>query len=313
MRLRKGLTATTFAGLALILGAASFAWACSEPMGPYLNPLNPNSGPSGTDVEVSGGQWAVGSVEIRLGVGGPLLAEATVKGGTRGVFSSMVRIHAPAGTLNVAASQDGTTRVMPFEVTGATASTGSQGGSSPDDSTGGSASGATTAYSSGDGSTTGSTGQGSATAGTGGVATRPSGIGGIPEERQAEPVPGQTPAQAAPGAASGSGSRVARLPAGAPGSVTAPAASATERPGGSSAAEVEAAASLRRTVDGAGSGFAVGSTAPGLTDQAQAPAQSSSPPVGALAGLFGVGLAALFGGFATASLRRRRAPSSPND
>ena len=75
------------AAVAIVLGASSYAFACSASA--YLGPLSPNAGPRGTEVTVTGSSWAasssrstdsnasVGPVEIRWGSeSGPILGTA---------------------------------------------------------------------------------------------------------------------------------------------------------------------------------------------------------------------------------------------
>ena len=72
------------AAVAVVLGASSYAFACSASA--YLGPLSPNAGPRGTEVTVTGSRWSAsagenriaGPVEIRWGDQyGPVLATAT--------------------------------------------------------------------------------------------------------------------------------------------------------------------------------------------------------------------------------------------
>jgi hypothetical protein len=232
-------------------------------------------------------------------------------------FTTDVKIPANAepGVYTIYFVQDQLVARTSFEVTPAEPSAGSGGGSDDDGRSGqtsASTSGSGEQSSPSGGRTTGSTsggggGGGSATPGAGGAQTfaNPSrGNDPAVSEPANSPAPPQSPAATRPGALAGSGGQA--VFAGSMG-IASPASEASPTP---PVDQQPATMSSRAVSSDLYSGFKTSDEASLLPDVADSgPATAPFGNAGLIAAIFTLSLVALFGGFAVAELRRRRAVS----
>lgn len=323
MNARRGVLTAGVGAFAASLAAASVAWGCASVTSPYLDALEPRTGPAETTVVVRGGNWEAHTpVDLSWAPTGQRLGTASPSGG--GAFSVRVTIPREAEkgvdyVDYVRATQLSTTK-------GRTVANTPFGVDSPADDgspdvpeqrveavTSASTSGGTprrgTTEEQQQTSPSGSTGQ--APSGSGGIPARPSGAAAPADssaapQADAAPVAGSAPAaaerqrqaaaQAArPGAGSATNSGL-NLPA------PATPAPATPAPGDG---EQRVAAPAGSATGDLWSGFAGGTAPePGLVSLPE-PDRSLSPLAVGVGGL-GIGLVALFAGFGLAEVRRRR-------
>lgn len=296
----------------VMLGAASFAWACTTQA--FVSGLSPEFGPSGTRVTVTGERFTPGPVQVRWnGTNGPVLA--TTNGPN---FSVTITI--PAATPDfytiLAVGTEGRAPAT-FEVTPASATESGGFRSSPTSGSsttpsGSSTEGSTTAPSSG--TSAGTSSQPSSTAGTqaapagsGGASFAEPGQAGIPAEAgatTAEPSATASPAGAGATAAAGS-AEVNRTPSNQTSTAGSPSPSGATEPTLAAAADDQATVSPRSAWGDLQSGFAEGpSRSASLIDEGPASSGPSPAVVGAL--MLSGGLAAMSAGFGIAGARRRR-------
>lgn len=323
------------AAATVVLAAASMAWACSVQSSVMFRNSHGTSsssyGPAGSGVTLEGTGWREGSVEVRWNsAAGELLARPAA--GPDGSFSVAVTIpgQAKPGVYTIYFVQPAPTRDVSqqvarasYEVTPSDSSSpapnGGGSGGAPAHQNSSSTSGTESQSSSGGGRSDASTSGGRSTSGSGSSA---------PSEGGTHSFAGPPP-RSAPGSQPEPVGQPADQPAG---RVTT-AAPATDRSGAvaTSGGQAVFAGSLattsaqpatppapgdERVVAGPAatsvsgdlySGFASGGDASLLPDFDATPAAGGPAPAALGVGLLGLSLVALFGGFAAAEARRRKA------
>lgn len=298
---------------ALALGGASVAWACAS-IQPKVSSQGTSSGPAGSQITLTGRDFAPGRVEIRWNtLTGQMLGEALGPS-----FSVSVTIPNAAVGMHyiLAVPSVGNRATMPFEVTaparqgtgssGATGSTGATTSAGEEDSTASNTSGNSSGVdnSTAGSSTTGSDGQTSTEGSASGSTTATSSS----EQAKVATREPNTAATSSPRAASvGTPAPQRQSPAASanPAVVTTPAGQAVF--GGSSAPSIEAPSTASVSGD-TWSGFGASAKPSLLADEVTASESaptSSASTVGVA--LLGGGLVALFAGFAAAESARKRA------
>lgn len=315
MRVRRGL-ASGLAVLVVMIGAASFAWACTIQAELYVSP---GSGAASSLARVSGSGFGNSPVEIRWGgANGPQLGSAmgpsfsvrvTIPNVAPRVYTIIATQNVPLGQTS-RASFHVTSQPSP-PVTGGNQGTGTEGTGTEGTGTEGTGTqGTGTTGSSGDGNsstsgststetgTTGSTGssaQGAVNVDTSGAAVAQPGTAGTSASRAstANPVSARSASPASPPVAGTTASPVAPV---ANNSAAPPAQTESDQlPVGSVAGDLW-------------SGFSPGSSSlagASLIDGGASGGQDSAMAIGV--GALSAGLVALGLGFSTAELRRRRA------
>lgn len=311
MKTSKRAAVLVATALAAVLGAASFAWACT--IQARVGAINPSSGPSDTRVTVRASEFNPGAVEIRwnstsgrvLGTAnGPSFSVTVViPQATPGVYS-VVAVQRSGGSIVGKAS-------AAFEVTPATAT--EYGGYSSGPSGRGDQSGPTGTAAEGETGTAGSTSpseQSSPNSGDSSQGQRGSSSYGSGAAFPAEPNPiSQDSAPAAAGqlkapARTASGSVAWGAPIEAIGVGASAPAVAPERD--------EDEVSPHNGLADLWSGFENGSIKADASLTQGDPGNTSPAPLMAGAWVISLGLMALFGGFSVAEMQRRRALVNSN-
>lgn len=292
--------------VALVLGGASMAWACTRSPNIYLSP---SFGAAGSQTQVNGGSFLPGEpVEIRWNSkDGPVIGHATP--GANYSFSVAVVIpsKAPDGVYYIVATAPASRAQASFQV-GSRVSRSSDPEPRPEPNTSASGSGSEATSSNGGGQTSGSTAGGS---GSSFGAGQQSGDLGFAEQPQ-----NGSQATAAPAAQTASSANQATQPAtgraGAPAGGAVSTGESATGPGRAAApaptpGDEERSPTPRSATADLWSGFSSANTAslaPGLDNPA--PASTGTTPMALGVALLSAGMAALGLGFGAAELRRKR-------
>lgn len=298
-----GLAATVVA--AVVLGAASFAWACSPQA--RVGGLNPTSGPAGTKATLTASEFYPGPVQIHWNsTTGKELATAqgpsfsvtfAIPDDSPGVYTVVAVQRGAGGSILGKAST--TFELTPSSTThrggytfgpGTGDSTEPEGSATEGSTNGASQPGGDTSSRSG-----GTAAKGVQSYGNGGAAFGP------------EPGAAESPSAAPAGVG-------ARQPATASAAGGSPSGAASAQGGGAQAPVAAAAAdesdqavSARAGLADIWSGFEAERSKTGASLTEAAPLAGGTTPVAAGAALLSLGLLALFAGFGVAELSRRRA------
>lgn len=321
VRTSRGL-ASGLAVLGVMVGAASFAWACTIQAEVYVSP---GSGAASSLARVTGSGFGNVPVEIRWnGANGPQLGTAMGPSFSVRVTIPNVapRVYTIMAVQNVATGQTSRTSFHVTSqpsppVTGDNQGTGTEATGSEGTGTEGSANEGSGTSSDRDGSSSSGSQTSSGSQSTSAASGTSAGSTGPAAQAAADADPVADSGAAQSGTADSSASRTAAVKSSplssspAPRQVAGPTASPAV-PAGSGAAGLPAEVTsdqpaVRSIAGDLWSGFSPGSSSPGGASLLDSPSAGQGSPMAMGVGVLSAGIVALGLGFSTAELRRRRA------